>query len=115
MQLANPIHRRESVPPKRRKAAPARAASPEAIAEINAFIAIRDDLFAEAELLRTTAKLDSAMCANDFVLNSLRVARSPYQAQSLPEKQAVEERKRCQFVTGRIAQLRMLARTPAIA
>jgi hypothetical protein len=109
MQLANPIYR-ESVLPKSREARPARTASSEATAEINAYIAIRDDLFAEAEQLRTAAKLASATVANDVVEGFLRPTRSPYQAQSLSEHDATRERKRCEFVRGRIAQLRMLGR-----
>ncbi len=108
MQLANPIQRRAIISSKRRlpKAAPA---SPEATTEINAYIAIRDELFAEAEQLRTSAKLESASAANDFVLVCLRPARSPYQAQCLPEREAVRERERCETVKSRIAQLRMIA------
>lgn len=109
MQLANPIYIRESVAPKTRKVA-APLGSPEASAEINAYIAIRDELFAEAEELRTPAKLASATVANDVVEGFLRPARSPYQAQSLAENDAALERKRCDFVRGRIAQLRMLGR-----
>ena len=107
MQLANPIQRRAVVPSKRRQ--PVAAASPEAAAEITAYIAIRDELFAEAEQLRTEAKLQSVTAANDFVLVCLRPARSPYQAQCLPEQDAVRERKRCEFIKGRIAQLRLMA------
>lgn len=110
MQLANPIYIRESVAPKTRKVAAARVGSPEAGAEINAYIAIRDDLFEEAEQLRTPAKLASATVANDVVEGFLRPARSPYQAQSFSEQDAAQERKRCEFVRGRIAQLRMLGR-----
>ncbi len=108
MQLANPIHRREFVAPKRRKVQATTPASPEATAEISAYIAIRDDLFAEAEQLRTAAKLDSAIAANEFVAQCVRPARSPYQAQSLPAQDAARERQRCEFVSGRIAQLRRL-------
>ena len=107
MQLASPTPR-EALKPNRAKAQPTEAASPEAIAEINAYIAIRDELFSEAEELRTKAKLDSASAANDFVAQYVKPARSPYQAQALPEQDAVRERTRCEFVTRRIAQLRML-------
>ncbi|HEX8679267.1 MAG TPA: hypothetical protein VF683_04885 [Chthoniobacterales bacterium] len=110
MQLANPIYRRESVEPKSHRPRPTTAASAEALAEINAYIAIRDDLFAEAEQLRTPAKLASAIVANDVVEGYLRPTRSPYQGQSLSENDAARERKRCEFVRGRIAQLRMLGR-----
>ena len=76
------------------------------VAEINAYIAIRDQLLAEAEELRTAAKLASTRLANDFVLGCLQPARSPYDAQFLPETDAVRERKRCEAVRDRIAQLR---------
>jgi hypothetical protein len=76
------------------------------MAEINAYIAIRNDLLAEAEELRTPAKLDSAALANDFVLGCLRPARPPYEAQCLPETDAVLERKRCEVVRDRLAELR---------
>ena len=76
------------------------------IAEINAYIAIRDQLLAEAEELRTAAKLASTALANDFVLGCLQPARPPYEAQCLPEADAIRERKRCEAVRNRIAQLR---------
>jgi hypothetical protein len=76
------------------------------IAEINAYIAIRDQLLAEAEQLRTAAKLASTTLANDFVLGCLQAARPPYEAQCLPEADAIRERKRCEAVRNRIAQLR---------
>ncbi len=73
--------------------------------EINAYIAIRDDLLAEAEQIRTRAKIDSLVVANDFVEKCLKPARPPYEGQCLPESEAVRERKRCVFVKGRIAEL----------
>ena len=76
------------------------------VAEINAYIAIRDQLLAEAEEVRTAAKLASTALANDFVQGCLQLARSPYQAQCLPETDAVRERKRCEAVRSRITQLR---------
>jgi hypothetical protein len=76
------------------------------VAEINAYIAIRDQLLAEAEELRTATKLASTALANDFVLGCLQPARSPYQAQCLPEDDAIRERKRCEAIRDRIAQLR---------
>ena len=79
------------------------------VAEINAYIAIRDQLLAEAEEVRTTAKLSSTALANDFVLGCLQPARTPYQEQCLPETDAVRERKRCEAVRDRIAQLRNAA------
>jgi hypothetical protein len=76
------------------------------VAEINAYIAIRDQLLAEAEEVRTQAKLSSAGLANDFVLGCLQPTRSPYEAQCLPEVDAAFERQRCEAVRNRIAQLR---------
>jgi len=79
------------------------------IAEINAYIAIRDDLLAEAEELRTSAKLAATELANDFVFGCLKPARPLYEAQYLPESDAIRERKRCETVRERIAQLRSSA------
>lgn len=79
------------------------------IAEINAYIAIRDQLLAEAEKLRTAAKLASTALANDFVEGCLHPGHAPYEAQCLPESDAIRERKRCQSVRERIAQLRRSA------
>ena len=76
------------------------------IAEINAYIAIRDQLLTEAEQVHTSAKLASTALANDFVEVCLKPARTPYQAQSLLESDAVRERKRCEVIRDRIAQLR---------
>jgi hypothetical protein len=78
-------------------------------AEINAYIAIRDQLLAEAEELHSSTKLASTALANDFVEGCLKPARSPYEAQCLPESDAVRERKRCEAVRDRIAQLREVA------
>ena len=76
------------------------------VAEINAYIAIRDQLLSEAEQIHNSAKLASTTLANDFVEGCLKPARTPYQAQYLPESDAVRERKRCEAVRTRIAQLR---------
>jgi hypothetical protein len=76
------------------------------VAEINAYIAIRDQLLSEAEELHNSAKLASITLANDFVEGCLKPARTRYQAQYLPESDAVRERKRCEAVRTRIAQLR---------
>jgi hypothetical protein len=76
------------------------------ITEINAYIAIRDQLLAEAEEVHTSAKLASTALANDFVEGCLKPARSPYEAQCLPESDAACERKRCEAVRIRIAELR---------
>src|SRR5437016_7992720 len=79
------------------------------VAEINAYIAIRDQLLAEAEEAQTPAKLSSTALANDFVLGCLQPGRSPYEAQCLPEVDAAFERQRCEAVRNRIAQLRNAA------
>jgi|SRR2546430_3589524 len=79
------------------------------IAEINAYIAIRDELLAEAEELHTSAKLAATELANDFVFGCLKSPRAPYEAQCLPEADAIRERKRCEIVRDRIAQLRSSA------
>ncbi len=84
---------------------PSTASATYALTEINAYIAIRDELLAEAEKLRTRAKLDSVMIANDFVSGCLTPARKLYSAQSLPERDAVRERTRCAAVKNRVAEL----------
>jgi hypothetical protein len=77
-----------------------------AISEIKAFVAIRDNLLAEAERSKAKAKLDTVSVANEFVETCLKPARPPYQAQCLPESDAVRERERCQAIRARIAELR---------
>jgi hypothetical protein len=76
------------------------------VAEINAYIAIRDQLLDEAEKLHTTEKVASTALANDFVEGCLRPARSPYEAQCLPESEAASERKRCEAARERLTELR---------
>ena len=80
-----------------------------AASEIYAYIAIRDELLAEAEEIKTRAKIDSLMVANDFVRGCLKAVRTPYQGQSLPEIEAARERERCDSVRHRITQLRASA------
>ena len=80
--------------------------SKDIVDEINAYIAIRDGLMVEAEQMRTHAKLDSVIVANDFVETCLKPPRQPYKAQHLREADAVRERKRCQAVKARVAELR---------
>jgi hypothetical protein len=79
------------------------------VAEINAYIAIRDQLLAEAEEKHTMEKLASTALANDFVFGCLKPARPPYEAQCLPESDAIRERERCKVVRERIEQLRATA------
>src|ERR1700730_17519810 len=82
------------------------ASSKEAIGEVNAYIAIRDELLAEAEQIATRVEIDSLEIANNFVVTCLKPARHPYGAQSLPENEAAREGERCDAVKARIAQLR---------
>ena len=77
-----------------------------AIGEINAYIAIRDELLAEAEEVKTSSKLASLAIANNFVETCLTPARSPYQAQYLPQTDAMRERQRCDEIKLRITDLR---------
>jgi hypothetical protein len=91
-----------------RKSRPRASRKPEpkyAIEEIEAYIAIRDGLLAEAEKGATCELLRRVATANDFVDHCLKPARSPYQAQFLPEIDAKRERQRCETVKIRIAQL----------
>ena len=73
--------------------------------EINAYIAIRDNLFAEAEETPSTATVHRAWIANDVVETFLKPVRPPYGAQHLPEIDAVRERERCETVKARIRAL----------
>jgi hypothetical protein len=90
----------------RKTRSPRRIGSLNVIAEIKAYIAIRDGLLTEAEQLKTRAKIDSLAVANDFVQSCLKAARLPYESQCLPEADALRERKRCEAVRSRIAELR---------
>ena len=83
----------------------ATAASP----EIDSYLAARDLLLREADANPTEANLRRASAANEFAETCLRPARSPYQAQALPEAEAARERLRCNSVKVRLAQLRIRA------
>jgi len=63
----------------------------------------------EAEQLHTSAKQARTALAKDFGEGCLQPARSPYEAQCLPEADPVRERKRCEAVQDRVAQLRKIA------
>jgi hypothetical protein len=80
--------------------------SEHAFGEIGAYIAIRDRLLENAESSRTEVMLDRAEQANEFLQSCLKPARTPYQAQSLPEADAARERTRCEAVQVRIERLR---------
>jgi hypothetical protein len=115
MQFSPAILRRASSPaPAQRKSssAPCFSAgcgSPQATAEIHAFIATRDLALADAERNVTGTTLNRAFLANELVQNCLKPTRSPYASQSLPECEAATERKRCDAVHCRISQLRACA------
>ena len=94
MQLAQPFRK------------PAPVTSAHACGEINAYIGIRDRLLEKAEASRTECDFDRVAGANEFVENCLRPARSPYEAQHLPESDAARERQRCEAVRLRLARLR---------
>lgn len=81
--------------------------------EIFSFIAVRDLLLEEAEEHTTEASLHRVWMANEFAERCLEPARPPYQAQTLPEAEAVFERRRCQTVKVRIAELRTRVRRRA--
>jgi hypothetical protein len=80
--------------------------SPQASAEIRAYIAARDLALAEAQRVRTDLSLNRAFLANQLVENCLQPSRSPYQAQDLSTAEAISESKRCEAAGRRIAQLR---------
>jgi hypothetical protein len=82
-------------------------------AEIHAYIAIRDRLLTEAEEIPSNSTLHRAWIANDVVEIFLKPARTPYEAQYLPEKEASGERQRCETVKLRIAELRGKIVTPS--
>ena len=81
-------------------------------AEIHAYISIRDRLFAEAEEVPTNSTLHRAWIANDVVQIFLKPARTPYEAQYLPEDEACVERERCETIKHRIGDLRGKIVTP---
>ena len=88
----------------------AESSSKQAVAKINAYIAIRDILLVEAKEVTTRARLDRLTIANEFVETCLRPPRSPYEAQCLAEIDAIRERKRCASVKVRIAELLLVVR-----
>jgi hypothetical protein len=73
--------------------------------EIQAYATIRDLALAEAEKATNTLNLERARIANEFVENSLKPAKSPYEAQHLPEGEAARERQRCEAVKVRLSLL----------
>jgi actin-related protein len=88
-----------------------------AIDEINAYIAVRDSQLTQAEQAVTLENLRRVELANAFVESCLNPARSPYEAQNFPETSARFERKRCEVIKNRIAELRaaIASKAPAQA
>jgi hypothetical protein len=82
-------------------------------AEIRAYMVIRDRLLTEAEEVPSNSTLHRACIANDVVEIFLKPAKTPYQAQYLPEDEASHERQRCEAVKSRIAELRGKIATPS--
>ena len=111
MQATLPLDQSTTVSQKavRKPPTPATTANNCAAVEIHAYLAARDLLFCEAEENPTEANLRSAAASNETVETCLRPARSPYQAQSLPEAEAARERQHCKAVKTRIAELRARA------
>ena len=72
---------------------------------INAYIATRDQLAKEVEKIASVEKLNRLAIANDLVLACLKPARHPYEAQCLPEAEAVRERSRCDAIRNKVAEL----------
>jgi hypothetical protein len=73
--------------------------------EIRAYATIRDLALAEAEKLTNSLNLERARIANEFVENTLKPARTPYESQHLPEGDATRERQRCEAVKVRLSLL----------
>jgi hypothetical protein len=89
-----------------------RPTSKHAHAEIHAYLAIRDRLLVEAEENPNNSTLHRAWIANDVVEIFLKPARTPYDAQYLPEEEARVERKVCTVARTRIDELREKIATP---
>src|SRR5207237_10146667 len=73
--------------------------------EIKSYIAMLDNVLAEAEATAARPNLCRHSLDNDFVQSCLKPAWSPYETQYLPERDADRERKRCAAVKIRIAEL----------
>jgi hypothetical protein len=77
--------------------------------EIHSYLAARNLLLREAEKNTTEINLRRVAAANAFAENCLRPGRSPYETQALPEEEAERERRHCQSVKLRLAELRARA------
>jgi hypothetical protein len=109
MQATLPLYQPAMNSQKTMRKSPAAPATDSASGEIHAYLAARDLLLREAETDTTESHLRRAWAANELAESWLRPARSPYEAQSLPEAAAVRERLRCNAVKVRLAQLRTRA------
>ena len=109
MQATLPLHQPAMNSQKTIRKSSATAATGAASSEIHAYLAARDLLLREAEANTTELHLSRAWAANELAEGWLRPARSPYEAQSLPEAEAIRERLRCNAVKVRLAQLRTRA------
>lgn len=94
-----------TISPARSRSVPSSNVASDAVEEINAYIAVRDQSLAEAERVPTRGTVNRALLANEFVESCLRPVRSPYQAQALPESSAAAQRQRCAAAKARLAQL----------
>ncbi|MEO7723646.1 MAG: hypothetical protein ABIU29_03015 [Chthoniobacterales bacterium] len=92
--------------PKNSSNAPAARATDSASMEIHSYLAARDLLLREVDANPSETNVRRAWAANEFAENCLQPARPPYQAQSLPEAEAVRERMRCNAVKVRLTKLR---------
>ena len=106
MEQTLPLDRPTLISENASQQAPARPEASSTLSEIYAFIAARNLLLREVEENTTEVNLRRATAANEFAENCLRPARSPYQAQALPEAEAARERQHCQAVKMRLAELR---------
>ena len=109
MQANLPLYQPAMNSQKTMRKSPAPNATGAASSEIHAYLAARDLLLREAETDTTESNLRRAWAANELAEGWLRPARSPYEAQSLPEAEAIRERLRCNAVKVRLAQLRTRA------
>jgi hypothetical protein len=73
--------------------------------EIRAYATIRDLALAEAERVTNALNLERARIANDFVENALKLSRTPYESQHLPEGVAAHGGQRCEAVKVRLSLL----------
>ncbi len=106
MQATLPLHQRAMNSQTKISRRPNTADANYASIEIHSYLAARDLLLREAESTPTEANLRRALAANEFAESCLQPARAPYQAQSLPEAEAVRERRRCQAIKMQIAASR---------